>query len=634
MKNKLILTLLTVFLGHWAYGQKDTIQQHEIVVDGNVSDWDAIETYSSTANKSPDYAIDYKLSWDNENLYVLFEVEDDTAAVFGKGIYVDQKAWHVDLIYLHLDVDNSKNDDFDGENDFALRIHRDTLLEIGSSDWPVWYGKIPGLDNSPGYISDVWGTSYQTGFIGMGLSIIQNETDKGYTIELAVPFTFLTKADDNLSPSVLSNGSELGLRIELHDMDALDDQSGLSIPSGSEWGNPSTWGTVVLEGEDTPATDIVIDGEIDVLWEEIPAFDINSIVQPTNPSHNPHEVEDEADLSGSIKIRWDELGLYFLVQVLDDSIVSSGAVSNSDYVEIGIDPENIKDLADPGFISFTISPGDTSLGGRIAPGWSNIPDFDYAVLRTNDGYNIECLLPVDVMRNPNMELGTYIGFDAKINDVDDPVSPKWDHLGWNMEDGYIWRDPFRYGTIELIADAKVTAYKSPAEPQNLQATVNGYEVEFTWDKVVDASGYYLIKQISNEEGIVYADTINDGNITSTVIDGFTPGIYEYNIVSFVTGDARSAPKQSVTFVVEEITSFNHNKTDINISCFPNPVTDILYIKGVTNGSLSIIDLSGKRVLHRTTIQNSLSIASLGSGIYILEIKSENNIFRSKICVNR
>jgi hypothetical protein len=551
MNNKKLLSVLILALFLFrAHGQPDTLYQSSIIVDGDLSDWDTIESFSSDANTPPDYALNYKMAWDNENLYFLFEVDDDTAAIYGRGIYTDQKPWHVDLVYLHIDTDNSKGTELDGKNDFALRVHRDTLLETGTTGWPIWYGKIPGLDNTPGYTSGVWGTSYQAGFIGMGLSIVQNELASGYNIEMAVPFEFLTKADDNFSPSDLSNGSKLGFRLELHDMDAIDNQSGLSIPSGSGWGDPSTWGSIVLVGEDTSSTGIAIDGEIDPIWDETPRFNFDTIVQPIDASHEPHEVENEADFSGYIKIRWEEEGLYFLAHVKDDSIVKTDKVANSDYLEIGIDPENYKNIADPGFISFTISPGDASLGGRVAPGWGNMPEINYAVNLTNDGYIVECLLPVDVMRNPDMEAGTFIGFDSKINDVDDPVNVKWDHLGWNMNKGYIWRDPFRYGTIELLSGGTVHGYKSPDKPEKFQAEVTNKDVKLTWNKVTNAEGYYLISEISNEDGVLYSDTLEGANDTSVLLTGLNPGIHGYILVAYSTGDARSTPDVSTTFVIE------------------------------------------------------------------------------------
>lgn len=551
MKNKILLSVLMLALFLFGvYGQPDTLYQSSIVVDGDLSDWDTIKSYSSEANSSPDYALNYKMTWDTENLYFLFEVDDDTAAIYGRGTYTDQKPWHVDLVYLHIDADNSKGTEPDGKNDFILRVHRDTLLEIGTTGWPIWYGKIPGLANTPGYTSDVWGTSYQTGFTGMGLSLVQNELASGYNIEMAVPFEFLAKADNGFSPIDLSNGSILGFRVELHDMDAIDNQSGLSIPSGSGWGDPSTWGSIVLIGEDSSSTGIAIDGEIDPIWDETPRFNYDTIVQPIDASHDPHEVENEADFSGYIKIRWEEAGLYFLAHVKDDSIVKTDKVANSDYLEIGIDPENYKNIADPGFISFTISPGDTSLGGRIAPGWGNMPEINYALNLTHDGYIVECLLPEDIMRNPDMEAGTFIGFDSKINDVDDPVNVKWDHLGWNMNKGYIWRDPFRYGTIELLAGGTVQGYKSPDKPDNFQAEVTNKDVNLTWNKVTDAEGYYLINEISNEDGVLYSDTLKGVNDTSVLLTGLNPGIHGYIIVAYSSGDARSTPDVSTTFVIE------------------------------------------------------------------------------------
>jgi hypothetical protein len=233
------------------------------------------------------------------------------------------------------------------------------------------------------------------------------------------------------------------------------------------------------------------------------------------------------------------------------------------------------------------------------------------------------MIPADSIRNPAMEAGTMIGIDVKINDVDDPANIDRDQLGWNDPDDLIWRDPFRYGTIELLADGTVKGYKSPAQPENFTATVNERSVELTWDAVEGAEGYYLIDEIA-DAGIVYEDTIMDPATTSLTMDNLENGVYEYILVAYATGDVRSTPDPSVTFEIN-VVGIDDNKLQ-EISVYPNPIDQLLTIQGENIQSVDVLDITGKVIISYTTgtsVNNvQLNLSEISSGIYNLRITTE------------
>lgn len=70
-----------------------------------------------------------------------------------------------------------------------------------------------------------------------------------------------------------------------------------------------------------------------------------------------------------------------------------------------------------------------------------------------------------------------------------------------------------------------------------------------------------------------------------------------------------------------------NNPNVSFSIYPNPVKDILIIKGISKESTSsnniiIYDLTGRKVLETSMKKNSLDVSMLNSGMYIIEIENE------------
>lgn len=108
--------------------------------------------------------------------------------------------------------------------------------------------------------------------------------------------------------------------------------------------------------------------------------------------------------------------------------------------------------------------------------------------------------------------------------------------------------------------------------------------------------------------------------------------YDANFASAVSGIGRFY--LHTTAQVLSIGDLNFN----NISIYPTADNSILNIVGLDDGkaSLTLFDLTGKRILDSTFQSNRVNIVQLpemSSGIYIVKIKSENGSLNKKILIN-
>jgi len=74
-------------------------------------------------------------------------------------------------------------------------------------------------------------------------------------------------------------------------------------------------------------------------------------------------------------------------------------------------------------------------------------------------------------------------------------------------------------------------------------------------------------------------------------------------------------------IVTSITETNNN----DISVFPNPTNDFVYIKGLSqNSELIITDCTGRELINQKTNNNVLiNLTNVPSGMYILNVVTEN-----------
>lgn len=107
----------------------------------------------------------------------------------------------------------------------------------------------------------------------------------------------------------------------------------------------------------------------------------------------------------------------------------------------------------------------------------------------------------------------------------------------------------------------------------------------------------------------------------------------YNVTLNITNECGTdfITKQVVTTVA----SIENIDSD-RIQIFPNPSSRVIFIQGLNVGAMiEIFDINGKKVFQQISQSdiNSIDIESLTKGIYILQITTQDGIFRKKIVKN-
>jgi hypothetical protein len=119
------------------------------------------------------------------------------------------------------------------------------------------------------------------------------------------------------------------------------------------------------------------------------------------------------------------------------------------------------------------------------------------------------------------------------------------------------------------------------------------------------------------------DTFNIGTLN--------PGTYTIHYKAYLSGnfnfcDSSSSQIKTQTFSVNSPLGIKHLESINQAIFFPNPVQDKLRIQGISMQSISITDLSGKKIKEYKLAgetKTSVSLADLAKGIYLVEIRESN-----------
>ena len=140
------------------------------------------------------------------------------------------------------------------------------------------------------------------------------------------------------------------------------------------------------------------------------------------------------------------------------------------------------------------------------------------------------------------------------------------------------------------------------------------------------SDYLGVISFSYEEselnGISESDLVlevQDGNgVWNNVIPTIneTDNTLTYNFTELISFTTVTASSVNATLSV--------NPIDINdfVKVYPNPATDYLFIKSNLNYQSTLYNVAGQRVLESSSKQ--LNVIDLPTGVYLLQLKSENN----------
>jgi hypothetical protein len=177
------------------------------------------------------------------------------------------------------------------------------------------------------------------------------------------------------------------------------------------------------------------------------------------------------------------------------------------------------------------------------------------------------------------------------------------------------------------------------------STPHGSEAEWTVIANQQSATYDLTFMVEDEDGVsisgaeitlegIGTQSTNDSGIS--VFESLEPGTYTYEVLV----EAYEAVNGSVEMIDENLTELvvmdifvNLDETNVkSIQIYPNPVQDVLQIKGLPDeiNTIKILDLQGKVVFKTNqTNTNSIFVNRLNSGEYVLIVESNNTIQRLK-----
>ncbi len=269
-------------------------------------------------------------------------------------------------------------------------------------------------------------------------------------------------ADGDLT--MLASGNDGRAGIEAEGTDVVE--GSMKVYVTLDGSNPKKYDILILVPalpcyyrEDFPS----VDGEIDPVWETVDAQQI---------THNLRDgpIDGPTDLSAQFRTLWDEVSLFFLVEIVDDIKMVDSPPTNpysDDCVEIWLDLNNSKNSA--------YLPSETDefqfvfVRDKTDSYWVDhhdvIEGVDWSWSTTANGYIFEVEMPWATsfvwqsrFGSSHPEFGHKMGFDIHVGD-DDDGGDRDVNIGWYYDLDEAWRDPSTLGVMIM----KEEIYKSVPE---------------------------------------------------------------------------------------------------------------------------------------------------------------------------
>ncbi|MBN1479649.1 T9SS type A sorting domain-containing protein [candidate division KSB1 bacterium] len=395
----------------------------------------------------------FRLLWDDDNLYIWLEVQDD--------IINDAGGNHeYDGVELYFDGDWSQTEGaYDGFDDVQMRFN---VGEFETSQIDVGYG-----------------TSTGWGFLTDGIDYIVEQTDLGWVLETSIPLADLQLVAD----------AEFGFDLQINDADESTRETMLRwwADDNNEWIHADLFGTAflttsrVVNGDYLPVpkgTAPTIDGEM-APGEWADAWVISGS-RLDNAYTLGSLVEGWEDCRNWAYLKWDDTNFYYYLTVWDDAydeaFEESGEDWNYDSIELFFDGDNSKGTTYDGFddiqIRFNLGQEgtdaiDTGYGTAASWDWDKSTT-NYIVSYTDLGWDAEVAIPLADMQLPT---GLEFGFEMQLNDNDEPdVTTDRTVYRWWAPGEPPWSNASMFGTVVLETGAAVET--NPATVQSFALQQN------------------------------------------------------------------------------------------------------------------------------------------------------------------
>lgn len=188
-------------------------------------------------------------------------------------------------------------------------------------------------------------------------------------------------------------------------------------------------------------------------------------------------------------------------------------------------------------------------------------------------------------------------------------------------------------------------YDAPNGQISIDVTTDNYPSETTWELkengiTIQTGGPY---SSSGPQPTTYT-TITPGNCYTFIMkDSYGDGILapgnfkvkDVNNGTIVWGGTNSPTgnftSEVTTYFETESTTVTVEEVNSEISIYPNPVKDNIYVNGEFD-KIKLYDMFGKLVFEGT--DNVINTKNLSNGIYIVNLKSKDNMVTKKVTISK
>ena len=610
--------------------------EYKLLVD-NIGETNGVDN-------AADFSGSVKTLWDDDNIYVLLKVMDDTLDT------ESNQAWERDNWSIYFDMANLKTTAYVKDTDATNDSVQFMLEKIWSVAGDVAFSnRVAALDSS----------------MVEGLDFFEYiDSGKGYTLEMAVPLALLG-VDVGLDDII-------GFDAKIGDNDgdgSLDGKYSWHQRLDEGWQNPSYLGNIKLVAGEldidmgttmkAPAQ-IVIDGKMEGDWSQ-------AVPMPLERENDITGVTDAADFSGVARALWDNDNFYVLLDVTDDSLNVDASWNpwERDHYTIYFDLDNLKTST---YVASTVEPLD-SIQFNVEKPWTEPQGFswmgdtlvngvDFVEVIGETGYTVEYAFPFHRL---GVDLSAYegkmIGFDVKIGDNDG--NNRDATLSWNQLADESWRNPSYMGEVTLMANSTVVGTPE-LEPQAVTFNVDmtGMISENIIDPAVDMVDIAGSLNNWGDPVMNMSDIDADGIYTITPDTLFLPGdVFEFKIRVNGSWDPISefpggGPNRTYTVVEgDNIIDIVFNDGDYTpwmddavnvdraslIEIYPNPASSTLHIRNVEEiSTLELVNLLGQvtyRQLNSGNASIEMSLDGQSSGVYMIRFTdADKNISIKKLII--
>jgi len=144
----------------------------------------------------------------------------------------------------------------------------------------------------------------------------------------------------------------------------------------------------------------------------------------------------------------------------------------------------------------------------------------------------------------------------------------------------------------------------------------------------------VIPQDATDQTYTWSVENQTGSATIST-DGLLTAVSDGNVTVKATANDASATEGTMVISISNQTVGFENSENLNVSCYPNPAHDMLFIENTSDlniNKLEMFNQSGKLVKEASLLNNSnnkINVSDLSTGVYILKLYDNKKVIISK-----